>query len=489
MESGTSSIHEPGMATRENGPMMGLPAVYERFVADAPLSVMARALLERSLQAGPLDQLFCEHAVLQSNETLLFSSVIDLLSRVTLRLNRSVRQAYLKNSHYRSVSLESYYGKLNRMEPQLGPALVRHSARNMDEIITAVGGTLLPWRAGYRVKILDGNHIGGTERRLKVLRPSAAAALPGQVLAILDPQKRLFLDLIPCEDAYTQERALLEQVLPGVEPNDVWVADRNFCTPKFLIGIDKRHGFFAIREHGQLNIRYLTPLRVVGRSKTGMVFEQQAVVHDDQTGESVTVRRVLVGLDKPTQDGDTEVAVLSNLPEEVDAVAVANLYLERWTIEVAFGELTVVLRCEIKTLGYPRAALFSFAVAVMAANLLGGIQAVLGSVHGARVVEAELSVFQVATDIAETHRGMMIAIPAQQWHFWGTLSLADFVGYLRRLAENVDWKLLQKTTRGPKKPVAKKPSASTHRHVSTHRLLIQAKEARKQARAVQRTPS
>jgi hypothetical protein len=469
---------------------MVLSTLFDRFVAEAPLSVMARALLERTLQAEALDRLFEQTAVKQINHELLFSSVVDLLSRVSLRLNRSVRQAYLADPQYHGVVLESYYGKLNRMEPHIGPALVRYSAGNMAEVVAALGGTLPPWRPGYRVKVLDGNHLAGTEHRLKALQPTAAAALPGQVLAVLDPRLRLFLDLVACEDAYTQERALLEQVLPQVQPFDVWVADRNFCTPRFLIGIDRRHGFFAIREHAQLHIRYLTPLRLRGRCATGLLFEQQAEVWDDATGEAVRVRRVLVALDKPTRDGDAEVAVLTNLPEEVaDAAAVAELYLGRWTIEVAFGELTTVLRCEIETLGYPRAALFSFAVAVLVANLLGAVRAALGSAQGPHTVERELSVFQVATDIADTYKGMMIAIPPSEWRFWATLSLHEFVEYLRRLAGNVDWERLRKTTRGPKKPPQKKPSASKQRHVSTHRLLNQAKEAKQQAKAAQRTHS
>ena len=484
----TSNRHESVPSTPTN-PLPGLPAIFDQFVADAPLSVMARALLQRSLQADPLDRLFIDHARLQSNEELLFSSVVDMLSRVALRISPSVRQAYLTNPHLHNVSLESYYGKLNRMEPQLGPALVRHSARTMGEVISALGGTPPPWRPGYRVKVLDGNHLGGTHHRLAVLRGTKAAALPGEVLAVLDPRQRLFLDLIPCEDAYTQERALLEQVLPQVEPSDVWVADRNFCTPRFLIGIHQRQGFCVIRQHGQLNIRYLTPLRLVGRSSTGMVFEQEVVVTFEETGQSIRLRRVLVSTDEPTRDGEREVAILSNLPYEVDAVAVADLYRDRWTIEVAFGQLTVLLRCEIATLGYPRAALFSFAVAVMAANLLGGIQAALGSAQGYKKVESELSIFQVATDIGQTYRGMMIAVPAEEWEIWEAMSLAEFVAYLRRLAKGVEWSRLKKTTRGPKKPAAKKPSASVQRHVSTQRLLIQAKQAKKQAEVVPRTPS
>jgi hypothetical protein len=41
-----------------------------------------------------------------------------------------------------------------------------------------------------------------------------------------------------------------------------------------------------------------------------------------------------------------------------------------WFIETAFQERTVHLACEVNTLGYPKAALFGFAVAVVAYNAL-----------------------------------------------------------------------------------------------------------------------
>ncbi len=59
-----------------------------------------------------------------------------------------------------------------------------------------------------------------------------------------------------------------------------------------------------------------------------------------------------------------EVHLLSNVPEEdgiiadvegVTALTLAKLYLERWLLETAFKTLTVHLRCEPNTLGYPPA--------------------------------------------------------------------------------------------------------------------------------------
>jgi len=451
---------------------MVLPTLFARFVEKAPLCVMARALLERALQPGPLDRLFEQLATVQYTRELLFSSVVELLSRVALRAFPSVRQAYRDDPARWGVSLAAVYDKLNHLEPQFGPALVRYSAAQMQAVLTELGAALPPWREGYRVRIIDGNHFAATQHRLAVLRDTAAAPLPGQALAILDPQSRLLLDLVPCEDAYTQERALLEQVLPRVEANDVWVGDRNLCTPKFLLGIARRGGFFAVREHAQLNIRYEGERTARGRCATGELFEQQAVVTDEQTGSSVRVRRVVVQLDEPTRDGDTEVSVLTNLPAELaDAAAVAELYLTRWTIEGCFNELTTALRCEIETLGYPRAALFCFAVAALAANVVAAVRAALGSAHGAERVEAELSVPQLALDIAGKYQGMMIALPPQEWAPFRAMSLPEFADCLRQWARQVDWQRVKKAKQGPKKPPPKKPSASKQRHVSTARLL------------------
>ena len=435
---------------------MDLSPLFDRFIEDSPVSVMARALLQRALDPDPLDRLFERLAVRQFNRHLLFSSVVGLLTAVAFRTYASVRHAYSEMAQQVGVTLSAFYQKLNGLEPHLGSALVRYSAQRMQEVIDGLASVPPPWREGYRVKIIDGNHFCGTQHRLEALRGTAAAALPGQVLAVLDPRTRLLLDLVPCEDAYTQERALLEQVLPTVEANDVWVADRNFCTPKFLVGIAERGGFFAIREHAQLNIRSLAEVRPMGRCATGKLSEQEAEVWDEGTGRSVKVRRVAVELDEPTRDGDKEVSVLTNLPAEVaDAAAVADLYLTRWTIEAAFGELTVALRCEVQTLGYPKAALFCFAVACLASNVLAAVRAALRTGHGAEKVEAELSVAKVAREVSGKYQGMMVALPPQEWEPWGRMGLEEFVRHLRELAAKVKWEKLKKSKRGPKKPPAR----------------------------------
>ena len=77
---------------------------------------------------------------------------------------------------------------------------------------------------------MDGNAIAASEHRLKPLRNCNSAPLPGQSLVVLDPSLMLAIDVFPCEDGHAQERSLLDRVLTTIEEDDVWVADRNFCT-------------------------------------------------------------------------------------------------------------------------------------------------------------------------------------------------------------------------------------------------------------------
>ena len=74
----------------------------------------------------------------------------------------------------------------------------------------------------------------------------------------------------------------------------------------------------------------------------------------DGDGGTMLVRRITVELDKPTRDGETEIHILTNLPAEVaDALAIAELYRRRWTVETAFGELATLPQRRDRHAGLP----------------------------------------------------------------------------------------------------------------------------------------
>ena len=447
-----------------------LGKIFARFVEGSPISVMARGLLERVLSSERIDELFERVANRQYTRDLLFSTVFDLMSQVVCGSRKSIHAAYQASVDKIGVSVTSIYNKLNGVETETSASMVRHSAESVAPIIEKMGGTLPPLLPGYQVKILDGNCIEATEHRLRELRQTTAGPLPGKSLVVLDPQLKLVLDVFPCEDGHAQERALLDQVLPVVKKGDCWIEDRNFCTLKFLFGVVDHDAYFVIRQHGNLPWEAAGKMKRVGQIEGGKVYEQRIRVEDHQ-GNELHLRRIRVHLDQATRDGDRDVFILTNLPKKVNAKKVANLYRKRWTIENAFQELAEHLNSEINTLGYPKAALFGFCVALIAYNTMSVIKGALRSVHGAEKIENEVSGYYVADEISATYRGMMIAIPAKHWRIFETMGNREFAKVLRMLASNVNLAKYKKHPRGPKKPPQKRTHRKNQPHVSTFRLI------------------
>ncbi|MBV8554704.1 MAG: hypothetical protein JO116_04005, partial [Planctomycetaceae bacterium] len=121
--------------------------------------------------------------------------------------------------------------------------------------------------------------------------------------------------------------------------------------------------------------------------------------------------------------------------------------------------------------GDPKAALFAFCVALVSSNVLSTVQAALRSVHGEAVVAEEVSGYYVADEIQMTHRGMMIAIPEDEWVVFHDLTASEMGKVLQGLARRVRLSHYRKQPRGPKKPKPKKASGYEKKHLSTAKLL------------------
>lgn len=455
---------------------MAFGRVLQRFVDVAPVCVMARLAMGRALGADALDELFRGTAARQYERELLFSGVVGLMVQVACGARRSIHEAYQHAADPPAVSLASVYNKVNGVEPGVSAALVRHTAGAVGPLVRRMRQDRPGPLPGYAVRIVDGDHLAGTEHRIAELRTTRSAALPGQALAVLDPAARLILDVVPCENAHTQERALVDHLFGSMGAGQVWVADRNFCTTRMLFGVIRAGAYFVIRQHAStLHWRELGPFRPRGRADTGRVSEQEVEIADPLAGERLTIRRVRLELDEPTEDGETEILLLTNLPAEgegaVSARQVAEAYRGRWRIEHAFHDLAVALRGEVVTLGYPRAALFAFAVAAAAYNLVALVLAALGAVHGRDKVEAGVSTYHLAREWATTYEGMAIAVGPRTWAEYPALDDRAFVAVLTELAAAADLRKYRKARRGPKKKRPRKTSGSRIHHVATAKLL------------------
>lgn len=450
---------------------MLLGQALQRFVEKTPICVITRGLLEAALNPRDLDDLFASMAERQYTQDLLFSTCVDLMGSVVCRTHRSLNAAYRSSPTAVGVSIQALYDKVAGVEPQTSAGLVRHTAVRLEAVIREMKGELPPLVPGYRVKILDGNHLARTERRLKPLRDVAAGPLPGQTLVVYDPSLGLAIDVVCGEDGHAQERSLMTPILAGVMAKDLWVADRNFCTTGILFGIAGRGGSFAIRQHrSTLMWTRESPRRSVGRCETGELFEQNLWL-EDGTGQRLKVRRVTLVLDTPTRDQETEVHVLTNLPASISAKTVMTLYRTRWKIEGLFQEMTTILKCEVNTLGYAKAALFGFCVALATSNVFATVRAALRAAHGASKVEAEVSNYYLADEITGTFRGLEIAVLAEEWTELTTWTVPTLAQWLVALAKTVKLSRYRKSPRGPKKPRPRRTRFASKKHISTAKLL------------------
>lgn len=147
-----------------------IDAIFSEFVEQTPVTVMVRGIMERIFEPKALNRLLATYAVKQYTRELLFSNVVSLMSLVVSGIHPSVSAADKALEKTMKVSRPALYGKLNGMELGISQALVRYSASNLQPVIAELDVFPAQLLTGYDLRIADGNHLGATEHRLKVLQ-------------------------------------------------------------------------------------------------------------------------------------------------------------------------------------------------------------------------------------------------------------------------------------------------------------------------------
>lgn len=447
-----------------------LEKLFERLQERSPILMMVWALLENTLTPEFLDGLFERSKVKQYTRRLFFSDIVALMSTVVTGVHTSVHEAFKRSVLEKSISFVAMYGKINRIEPTTCALLVHEVAQRLHGLIEQLGAKLPALIPGYPTRILDGNALGGTDHRLKVLRGTRSAPLPGKSLVVLDAELQLATHMIPCEDGWAQERSLFDHVLKIVKAGELWIADRNFCTAGFLHMLTERGAKFLIRQHAGLRWNSLEPLVF----PEGVKIAEHRVSIPWENGE-IIARRIVVRLETPTRDGDLELFLLTTIPpEHADAALIAQTYHERWGIENLFHVLTTTLRCEIKSQGYPKAALFAFAVALVAANIMATVRAGIRAVHG-REQEASLSNFYLVRDVQRKYDSLEEGFTPEALAKRARMNPEVLVAFLLTCAQHVRLEAYRKAQARPGQRT-KRPRGTPDDppHVSTARLLATA---------------
>ncbi len=139
-------------------------------------------------------------------------------------------------------------------------------------------------------------------------------------------------------------------------------------------------------------------------------------------------------------------------------------------------------------MGYPKAALFSFCVAVVMYNALSTVLAALRAAHPKVATSASrrtgkdrtFSFYYLADEISGVWRGMAIAIPSEHWTAaFANLTTKQMAKRLLWLARRVDVNEFLTNPYGPKKRKPKPKNTTRGGHVSTYQILKKRKKAKK----------
>ena len=104
---------------------MSLESLIDRFAQQAPVATMVRGLMANILSAQELDAIFRDAATRQYEGDLLFSSVVELLSLVVTKTQKSLHAAYQTHRQELGISVRAIYDKLQGIELPVARMLVR----------------------------------------------------------------------------------------------------------------------------------------------------------------------------------------------------------------------------------------------------------------------------------------------------------------------------------------------------------------------------
>jgi hypothetical protein len=286
-----------------------------------------------------------------------------------------------------------------------------------------------------------------------------------------DPASGLCTDVVASKDAYASEQILATALFERAEPNDVFVADRHFATTQAFLQLASQGAYLLVREHlPQLVLQTLGKARKVGRVETGLVWEQPVELTDKQSGQTIRVRRITIKLDQPTENGDTEIRLLTNLPKRVSTLKVARLYRKRWTIESHIDVIKNDLHGEIESLGKPSAAIFALCMSMVAANALAVVKRAIEAEHGDALAQ-QLSGYYLADEIAGNYRAIDALLEQPELDRLAVQAPQAFWRWCRHTARHIRPAAFTAQPRGPKLMPPKRASGKRRHHYSTQRLL------------------
>jgi hypothetical protein len=319
------------------------------------------------------EALFQRHRGTGYDGGISFATLVELTSDALLEHSGSGRQSFERGraDGRLTTTARAVYGKLGRVRLALSQAFLAEATVRASQALPA--GTLAPWPPSlsqFHVVAIDGKKIKNLAKRLKPLRRVSGQTLGGKAVVALWLNARLAVALEASPDGEANDApltpGLIKQVRTLLPGPVLYLADRQFCDLTIPAEMQEGNGRFIVRYAKKMG--FFPSQSVSWRdSQNREVREEQGWLGSPRDERRLFVRRLTL-----IRPGEEDVSVVTDLLD-ADAVPgqdVLAAYLQRWSIERVFQQVTEVFGLKRLIGSTPQGALFQFSLCLLLYNLI-----------------------------------------------------------------------------------------------------------------------
>lgn len=397
-------------------------------------------------------------------KVISFGVLVQLIADALLEHRGSGRKSFQRGREQGllTASPQAVYQKLGRVPLGLSEAWLAESTERVRPGYPAAARLLPPPSVqGLQVIVVDGKAIKRVAKRLKPLQGRQGGILGGKALVALELSSGLVVAMATDPDGETNDAKLVPALVPQVRRYvagaRVWVADRQFCdlTQTAAFTTDSDH--FVVRYHPKTHFcPDSTRLAQQGDDAQGRRWvEDWGWLGCAQAKQRRFVRRIT--LERP---GEETIILLTDLldAEQYRANDLLSLYLDRWSIERVFQQITEVFHLQALIGTTPQGTVFQLAFCLLLYNLVQVVRAYVATAQARPV--ASISTELLFADVQRQLVALTELVPATHVE-----SLFALVPSAECLCERLTALLATVWTPRWLKAPAKKPKAPTARKV------------------------
>ena len=364
-------------------------------LARLPLAKAVWTLLRYVVSPDFAAALFERHRGTGSEMEIRFATLVELVTDALLEHSGSGRRSFERGQAdgRLTATVRAAYGKLGRLRPELSQAFLSEATRRLSQVLPTDAAVALPQSLHrFQVVVIDGKKVKNLAKRLKPLRGVQGKALGGKGLVALLLNTQWAVAMEACPDGEANDAPLTPSLLTQVQsllPGPVlYVADRQFCDLTIPAQILERDAHFVIRFTKKM--RFFPEKTQTWRDAQGRnVYEEWGWLGTPQDKRRLYLRRITI--ERP---GEEDVSVVTNLldAEQVPGQDLLDVYLQRWTIERVFQQVTEVFQLQQLIGSTPQGALFQLALCLLLYNLIQVVRSYVAQLEqrAAATISSEL---------------------------------------------------------------------------------------------------